>query len=104
MRYVGDRGSLSREDAWRQFAMLAGHWTLRGYGMWILEELSSGAFVGRVGLHFPEGWPDREVGWALARPYWGRGYALEAASAALLRRTYAPFAWLSVSANASSEH
>jgi RimJ/RimL family protein N-acetyltransferase len=83
MRYVGDRGSLSREDAWRQFAMLAGHWTLRGYGMWILEELSSGAFVGRVGLHFPEGWPDREVGWALARPYWGRGYALEAASAAL---------------------
>lgn len=83
MRYVGDHGPLSREDSWRQFAMLVGHWELRGYGMWAVEELSGGAFVGRVGLHYPEGWPDREVGWALARPYWGRGYALEAVSAAL---------------------
>jgi RimJ/RimL family protein N-acetyltransferase len=83
MRYVGDHGALSREDAWRQFAMLVGHWTLRGYGMWVVEELGSGAFVGRVGLHFPEGWPEPEVGWALARAYWGRGYALEAATAAL---------------------
>jgi RimJ/RimL family protein N-acetyltransferase len=83
MRYVGDRVPLSREDAWRQLAMLAGHWTLRGYGMWVVEELSSGAFVGRVGLHYPEGWPDREIGWALARAFWGRGYALEAATAAL---------------------
>jgi RimJ/RimL family protein N-acetyltransferase len=73
MRYV---------DAWRRLAML-GHWALRGYGMWVVEELGSGAFVGRVGLHNPEGWPEREVGWALARPYWGRGYAFEAATAAL---------------------
>jgi RimJ/RimL family protein N-acetyltransferase len=46
MRYVGDRGPLSREDAWRQLTMLVGHW-------------------------------------ALARPFWGRGYAFEAATAAL---------------------
>lgn len=83
MRYVGDRGPLSREDAWRQFAMLVGHWALRGYGMWAVEELPSGAFVGRVGLHYPEGWPERELAWALARAYWGRGYAFEAATAAL---------------------
>jgi RimJ/RimL family protein N-acetyltransferase len=83
MRYVGDRGALSREDAWRQMAMLAGHWQLRGFGMWAVEERSTGAFVGRVGLHYPEGWPDREVAWALARAYWGRGYAFEAARAAL---------------------
>jgi RimJ/RimL family protein N-acetyltransferase len=51
--------------------------------MWVVEELGSGAFVGRVGLHYPEGWPEREVAWALARPYWGRGYAFEAATAAL---------------------
>jgi RimJ/RimL family protein N-acetyltransferase len=83
MRYVGDRGPLSREDAWRQFAMLVGHWALRGYGMWAVEELASGAFVGRVGLHYPEGWPERELAWALARRYWGRGYGFEAATAAL---------------------
>jgi RimJ/RimL family protein N-acetyltransferase len=83
MRYVGDRGVLSREDAWRQMAMLAGHWQLRGFGMWAVEERDTGCFVGRVGLHYPEGWPDREIAWALARPFWGRGYALEAAHAAL---------------------
>lgn len=83
MRYVGDRVPLSRDDAWRQLAVLAGHWSLRGYGMWAVEERPSGKFIGRVGLHFPEGWPDREVGWALSRAYWGRGYALEAAGAAL---------------------
>jgi RimJ/RimL family protein N-acetyltransferase len=83
MRYVGERCVLSREEAWRQMAMLAGHWHLRGFGMWAVEELETGTFVGRVGLHYPEGWPDREVAWALARRFWGRGYAAEAARAAL---------------------
>jgi len=92
MRYVGDRGPLSREDAWRQLAMLLGHWALRGYGMWVVEELGSGAFVGRIGLNYPEGWPEPEVAWALARPYWGRGYAFEAAAAAL-RIAFASLGW-----------
>jgi len=92
MRYVGDHGPLSREDAWRQLAMLVGHWTLRGYGMWAVEEIGSGAFVGRVGLHYPEGWPEPEIGWALARHYWGRGYAFEAATAAL-RVAFATLDW-----------
>ncbi|MEO8199281.1 MAG: GNAT family N-acetyltransferase [Gemmatimonadota bacterium] len=83
MQFVGDRAVLTREDAWRQMAMLSGHWQLRGFGMWAVEEKSSGSFVGRVGLHYPEGWPGREIAWALARPFWGRGYAYEAARAAL---------------------
>jgi RimJ/RimL family protein N-acetyltransferase len=83
MRYVGDRGVLTREDAWRQMAMLLGHWQLRGFGMWAVEERATSTLVGRVGLHYPEGWPDREIGWTLARPYWGRGFAFEAARAAL---------------------
>jgi RimJ/RimL family protein N-acetyltransferase len=82
MRYLG-AGPLHLEDAWRQLAFFVGHWELRGFGMWAVEELASSAFVGRVGLHYPEGWPSREVGWVLARPFWGRGYALEAAQAAL---------------------
>jgi RimJ/RimL family protein N-acetyltransferase len=92
MRHLGDRGPLSREDAWRQLAMFAGHWSLRGYGMWAVEELAGGAFVGRVGLHYPEGWPERELGWALARHHWGRGYAFEAATAAL-RIAFATLDW-----------
>jgi RimJ/RimL family protein N-acetyltransferase len=79
MKYLG--GTLSAEDAWRQLAMLVGHWALRGFGMWAVET-REGELAGRVGLHFPHGWPDRELGWALVRTHWGRGYALEAATAA----------------------
>jgi RimJ/RimL family protein N-acetyltransferase len=92
MRFLGNGGVMSREDAWRQLAMFAGHWQLRGFGMWAVEERATGAFVGRVGLHYPEGWPDREVGWALARAFWGRGYALEAARAAL-EEAFAQLGW-----------
>ena len=84
MRYMSPTGApLSRADAWRQLAMFAGHWTLRGFGMWAVEERATGRFAGRVGLHYPEGWPEREVGWALARGFWGRGFATEAARAAV---------------------
>jgi len=80
MRYLSADGDvLTREDAWRQMAMLLGHWQLRGFGMWAVEELRTGRLVGRVGLHYPESWPDRELGWALSRPFWGQGLATEAA-------------------------
>jgi len=83
MRYLGDRAVLAREDAWRQMAMLVGHWSLRGFGTWAIEERATGTLLGRAGLHYPDGWPDREVNWALARPYWGHGFAFEAAKAVL---------------------
>jgi RimJ/RimL family protein N-acetyltransferase len=52
--------------------------------MWAVAERSSpDQFLGRVGFFEPEGWPGFELGWALARPVWGRGYATEAALAAL---------------------
>jgi len=83
LRYLNPGGEApTREEAWRHMAMLLGHWQLRGYGMWAVEELETGCFVGRVGLHYPEGWPDRELGWALSSRFWGRGYATEAARAA----------------------
>ena len=83
MRSLGRPGGLSREDAWREMAFLAGHWELKGFGHWALEERASGGLVGRAGLLEPEGWPGLEVGWMVARPRWGRGYAGEAARAAM---------------------
>jgi RimJ/RimL family protein N-acetyltransferase len=83
MRYLSPTGDpLSREDAWRQMAMFAGHWQLRGFSLWAAEERQTGRFVGRIGLHYPEGWPDRELGWALCRQFWGQGLASEGARAA----------------------
>ena len=74
---------MARADAWRSLASSIGHWTLRGYGTWAVERKSDGAFMGRVGLIYPEGWPGLEVGWTLGQPYWGKGYATEAASVAM---------------------
>jgi RimJ/RimL family protein N-acetyltransferase len=86
MRFVGDGGPLAREAAWRQMALFAGHWPLRGFGTWAVEERTSGRLVGRVGYLQPEGWPGVELGWLLARPAWGRGLATEACRAALAQR------------------
>jgi RimJ/RimL family protein N-acetyltransferase len=83
MRYIAAGAPLSRAEAWRQMAFFVGHWGLLGYGMWALEERESGTLVGRVGFLHPPGWPDFELGWLLGRPFWGRGYALEAARVAL---------------------
>jgi RimJ/RimL family protein N-acetyltransferase len=59
----------------------------RGWGLWAVEVLDDGAFAGFVGItepsfeaHFT---PAVEIGWRLARESWGRGYATEAARAAL---------------------
>lgn len=84
MRYLSKTGEpVSRAQAWRTIATVLGHWQLRGYGMWAIEEKASGLCVGRGGLWRPEGWPAMEVGWSLARAAWGKGYATEMAHAAL---------------------
>src|SRR5215475_10995287 len=83
MRYIGDGQPLARPMAWRNLAMMLGHWSLRGYGLWAVEERASGVLVGRIGFWNPEGWPGFELGWTLRRSFWGRGYATEAARAAL---------------------
>lgn len=83
MRYLGKGETISRMEAWQQMAFFAGHWQLRGFGPWALEEKASGAFVGRAGLLQPEGWPGFELAWTLGRAWWGKGYATEAAREAL---------------------
>jgi RimJ/RimL family protein N-acetyltransferase len=82
MRYLGTGVTLSRADAWRSMAGILGHWELLGYGMFALESKATGELIGRVGFLEPEGWPGFELGWVLARPFWGQGYAYEAAVAA----------------------
>lgn len=84
--HLGDRRA--QDVVWAEMVMFAGQWSLFGTGNWVLEHRDSGAFVGRAGLHDPvrEAWPGLEVGWTLAREFWGQGYATEAGRAAI---TYA---------------
>ncbi len=78
-RAAGFGGTLSRDDAWRWFAMSIGHWCLHGYGFWTVE--AAGETVGMVGLWNPHGWPEPELGWVMFAGGEGKGYADEAARA-----------------------
>lgn len=76
-------GAQERPGAWRIMSTMAGAWLSRGFSMFSVVEKSSGRWVGRVGPWQPEGWPGTEVGWGIAREFWGRGYAPEAAEASI---------------------
>lgn len=79
-RFVG--GPLDADDTWRRMAMFVGHWTLRGFGNWVIEEKASGRQAGYTGLWHPFGWPEREIIWIVFEDFRGRGYAIEAARSA----------------------
>jgi RimJ/RimL family protein N-acetyltransferase len=81
MRLLG--GVQPRSVAWRTFMQTAGVWALYGFGFFMVREREGGRFVGRIGCHYPEGWPGPEVGWALTHEAQGKGYATEAASACI---------------------
>ena len=80
-RFLG--GVVTRPEAWRSIAGMAGSWVIKGYGMFSVLEKASGRWIGRIGPLSPEGWPGTEVGWGLTRSAWGRGYATEAAEACI---------------------
>ena len=83
MRFIGTGTTLNPAEAWRSMCATLGHWTLLGHGMFAVEVKETGELAGRVGFLDPPGWPGFELGWALSRRHWGRGYATEAAKACL---------------------
>ena len=76
---------VGREHAWNGMAAWLGQWELRGTGQWAAVEKATGAFVGRVGSHWPEraDWPGIEIGWSLHPDHWGKGYATEGGRATI---------------------
>jgi RimJ/RimL family protein N-acetyltransferase len=79
-RYLGGPISAEESDAIAEWAQeLHGR---EGIGLLAVERREDGAFLGMCGLHHFHAYPDEvEVGWRLARSYWGSGYATEAATA-----------------------
>ena len=81
-RYLG--GPVEMGKAWRAFASIIGHWDIRGYGVFTVELRETGEAVGSVGPWFPGNWPEPELSWSLwTEADEGKGYAFEAARAAL---------------------
>jgi RimJ/RimL family protein N-acetyltransferase len=76
-------GPSDRHAAWRIFCSQAGLWLLHGAGWWAVEEQETGRLVGTVGAFFREESTVMELGWNTYRAFGGRGYANEAAAAAV---------------------
>ncbi len=80
-------GLLTRAESDESVDRFAAGITERGWGLWALEVIETGEFIGFTGIHPWSSGPDAEteveVGWRLARPAWGHGYATEAARAAM---------------------
>ena len=80
-RHIG--GSVPRAAAWRRFLWQPGAWQVQGFGMFAVIEKESGLWLGQTGPWKPEGWPGNEIGYSFHPDAWGKGYATEAATAAI---------------------
>ena len=88
-RHIGGR-PFTREETWARLLRYVGHWSLLGFGFWIVRERGSDRFVGEVGFlggvrreMDPPLEAEHEIGWALAPAAQGRGLAFEAVRAAI---------------------
>ncbi|MBB4038757.1 RimJ/RimL family protein N-acetyltransferase [Microvirga flocculans] len=87
-RFIGGKPS-TREEVWARLLRYVGHWALLGFGYWAVEEKATGRFAGEVGFAdfrrqiepSLDGVP--EIGWVIAPHGHGKGYATEAARAAI---------------------
>jgi RimJ/RimL family protein N-acetyltransferase len=83
MRYIGDGKPQTKEQTRTRFNAVLDHWKQHGFGLCTVIEKTSGDFVGFCGLKFLDTSDEIEVGYRLAKRFWRRGLATEAARASL---------------------
>lgn len=96
-------GPLSDMLSWKKLAADLGHWPLRGYGMWSVQERQSGDMIGGCGLVWPEGYPRSELTWWIIPTARRKGYALEA-SRAVIKFAYEELKWDLVETHMNDEN
>jgi RimJ/RimL family protein N-acetyltransferase len=76
-------GLMSREESDAFVDRIEANWRERGFGLWAIEVPDEAGLIGYAGLAVHPFMTTPEIGWRLARRFWGRGFATEAARAAL---------------------
>jgi RimJ/RimL family protein N-acetyltransferase len=78
---------LTRDESSELFERIVAHFRAHGFGLWAVAPRQDDRLLGFVGLQWATFGaplcPCVEIAWRLTRPSWGRGYATEAARAAL---------------------
>jgi RimJ/RimL family protein N-acetyltransferase len=94
MRYVGEGRTLTPKETESSVQRTIDTWAAEGFGLFTAVRKEDDALIGRVGLilrntetwqtaHEGDAGPtELEVGYTIGRPFWGKGYATEAAAAA----------------------
>ncbi len=78
-RYLGGSKNRAEVDTWYEERVLGDSKAMEGLGIWLTVESATGQPVGFHLLNFIKGEPLIQVGFALAAPFWNRGYASEMA-------------------------
>ena len=87
MRWTGDGSVRDLDETADAVERWEEEWDEEGFGLFAVELLASGELAGFTGLTVPEFVPEVlpavALRWRLGRPFWGQGYASEAAHATL---------------------
>jgi RimJ/RimL family protein N-acetyltransferase len=87
LRFIGRPAT--HAEVWARLLKYVGHWSLFGFGYWMLRETDTGRFAGEISLSYqkrtdmPDAGDAPETGWMLASAAQGRGLASEALAAVL---------------------
>lgn len=83
MRYIGNGKPQTREQTHLRIYAILDHWEQHGFGLCTIVDGVTRAFIGFCGLQYLDNTSEIEVGYRLAKPFWGAGLATEAAKASL---------------------
>jgi RimJ/RimL family protein N-acetyltransferase len=83
MRYIGSGKPESIEQVRTVLSKILAHWEQHGFGRWAAIDKESEKLFGWCGLSYLENTEDVEIGYGIAKSYWGKGLTSEAAAAAI---------------------
>ncbi len=83
MRFIGNGNPATPAQTKAALDSILNHWEKHGFGLWAVEQKKDRSVAGFCGLKYLDRTEEIEVGYRLARNFWGMGFATEGGSASL---------------------